>query len=162
MCRLILCSWPHCGSSANGTSIHRRKGKLPFPSSVVPKSSCCRILSWMGGVVVGVFVLSSVIDVFVDGRDRNTHKLQSMTQHPCIKFVMECSLKNNKSTSSCIWSAPWVIKSSLRRWVMMSYFGNHRWDSRGKNKSCSMKSGGERRRLEATVVMWKSVSGRRG
>lgn len=43
------------------------KGKPPFPSSVIPKSSYCRILSWIGGVVFCVFVLSSVIDILLMG-----------------------------------------------------------------------------------------------
>ena len=135
------------------------KGKLPFPSSVVPKSSYCRIVNGRRGLQRLCFALSD--RRLVDGCDRNTHKFQSMTQHPCIKFSEECSFKKKLKNWSCIWSATWVIKPSLRRWVMMSFLGNHRWDSRRKIRAVAWKEG-ERQRLEATGVMWKSVSGRRG
>lgn len=39
------------------------KGKPPFPSLVIPESSDCRILSWIGGVVFNVFILCPVIDI---------------------------------------------------------------------------------------------------
>lgn len=60
---------------------------------------------------------------------------------PMHKFsLLRNVLFSNKSNWSCIWTAQWVTKPSLRHWVMMSYLGNYHWDSRKENNSRSMKT----------------------
>lgn len=56
--------WPQCQSDIFSSEEEEKHYSSPetFPNPV-----CCRILSWMGGVVFSVFVLSSVIDSLLMG-----------------------------------------------------------------------------------------------
>lgn len=71
------------------------------------------------------------------------HKYTPVTVHdstPLHKiFEGMCFFFQTSQTKVASASAPWVTEPSLRRWLMMSYLGNHHRDSRKENKSYSMK-----------------------
>lgn len=89
----------HCAAGLSmdlvplGQPLNWGKGK-PFLSLAIPKSSYCQILNGRFGLQSVCFELSP--GRLADGCDRNTHRLRSVTQHPCIKFSKNV-LFSNKS-----------------------------------------------------------------
>lgn len=143
------------GFMANLTSIHLRKRKTAIPilsHSQIP-SLWTPALNGRCGRLCLYWVL------WLTCRWQVGQKYTPLTVHdstPLHKIFW--GMLFFKVNFSCIWGALWVTEPSLWRWMMMSYLGNHHWDSRKENKNRSGKKR-VKQRLEVTAVKWKSVSG---